>query len=69
MFKGNQPLNNDLREMLFSKGCFLSGSGRRGMETIWLQSCVLVLGLNSSRERCESVCELMCVCMCGGERG
>lgn len=68
MFKGNQPLNNDLREMLFPEGCFLSGSGRRGMETIWLRSCVLVLGLNSSRERCESVCELMCVCMCGGER-
>lgn len=61
VFKGNWLLNNDLRDMPFNVGCFPSGRVRRGVQTIWPRSCVLLLRQNSSRERCKSVWINICM--------
>lgn len=42
LFKGNQRLNNSVRETLFSEACLPGGGGRRREDTIWPRSCVLV---------------------------
>lgn len=61
LFEGDQQQqNNGVAEMLFSEACLPSGRGSKGEETIWLQSCVLVLGFNSSRE-----CVWVHVYVCG----
>lgn len=57
MFKKNQSLNNNLRDMLFSEGCFCVGDEEGGVKTIWPWSCVLALEHSSSEM-------YVCVCVC-----
>lgn len=55
VFKENQSLNNNIRYMLFSEGCFRVEDEEGGVKTIWPWSCVLALEHSSSE---------MCVCVC-----
>lgn len=56
VFKENQSLNNNIRYILFSEGCFRVEDEEGGVKTIWPWSCVLALE-HSSSEMCVCVCE------------
>lgn len=71
VFKGNQPLSNDLRETLFSEGCFPSGRGRRGGWRPYGKGAVCLYWDLTAAERGASVRAQVnvcwCVCVCVGE--
>ncbi len=63
LFKGDQQLNNGLREMLFPRPVCPVGVGEAGKRPYGRGAVCLFWDLTAA-EVCECVCELMCVCVC-----